>query len=457
MIFVKKLVNSMLAVLMICSLSISGATAAGRTVFPDVDEIKYGWAVQSIRLMNGQQVLTGYSDGLFRPEKPVSKAEWAAMAYRLFDKYRPVQSQSAAPFADVSSRHWAYTPISSLFHGESADFSYGKNASGDSLFKPDQPMSRLQLALLLFSMFDHRLIDQKLEEKDICAVVSTLKDVPVRYFASAEEANAYAMTDGRYVSGGFLNANANTVFPILAVGQGASECRLGTDSLTNGQAKALISLQASGIMTPYAGYFRPMEPVTRAEAVTILHRIYAYLNNNRWLDSYTAVELGTEILPGLPSAAGNSGSSGSSSGGSSGSPGGASGSAGGAVTQAGPGTFRNNPQTAQVSDYFNEHGMITKDLQANGEIKAGVQVLGEGYLTIQVSAQDKEKVDLWITIDGQPGFARYEEFPMTIPLEGVSYIELRSQWRARKTNLADGMIAALTVQLSDTAPVSNKR
>ncbi|MCA1489292.1 S-layer homology domain-containing protein, partial [Bradyrhizobium sp. IC4061] len=42
----------------------------------------YGWATSSIMLMSNKQILTGYPDGRFRPEKAVSKAEWTTMVYR---------------------------------------------------------------------------------------------------------------------------------------------------------------------------------------------------------------------------------------------------------------------------------------------------------------------------------------------------------------------------------------
>ncbi|CAG7647773.1 hypothetical protein PAESOLCIP111_05456 [Paenibacillus solanacearum] len=423
--------------------------------FSDVDA-RYDWAVRSISVMAEKQVLTGYPDGSFRPELPVSKAEWSVMVYRLFDRYRPnlyVEGpRKLGGLADVPAQYWAYKEISELYDTTFSIGGYGVNRSGELAFRPDKPLTRLQLAQLLYAFFDNRLIDWRLDNSVACSVVSQLKDVPVKVFAGQAGYDA-ATADGRYAANGLMNADSDEMYTTLLLDHERDDCTLGSDPLSNVQTKALASLKANGIMTPdEGGYFRPQEPVTRAEAVTILDRAYHFLKRNDWLFDYSTVNLdgdgplggsGGPVLPGQGQ---------SSSGG---------------------GTFNNNPSSnvivppgsnssswsdksiIRVQDYFNENGVIVKDVRNNGELEAAVQPKGKRYMTVDLKA--KEKVDLYIILDGKIAFVKQEEFPLTLSVTGISTVGLRSQQRSPNPNVRGELNVTVTVALLDEEPTKKKK
>lgn len=441
---------------------------SAETGFRDVDPQRYAWAIDSIRQMTEKQVLTGYPDGQFRPDQTVSKAEWTVMVHRLFNKYRPNQyatgTDKISYFTDVPPLHWAHRPISDIYDASFRIGGYGVSRNGDLAFRPDQAMTRLQLAQMLYSFFDTRLMDRRLSENDVCAVMMEFRDVPVKLFTKPEE-YAAAKADGRYESGGLMNVESSNVYPSLFMGNHASNCKFGDDPLSNVQSTALISLKANGIMTPNDdGYFRPKDRVTRAEAVTILDRIYNYLKTNSLLSDYTSIELDA------------SGSGGVSAGTNGGAP--ASGASGGASFNNNPGSSiivppntgggtggsgggnNRNPEWSdksviRVTDYFNDQGVIVKNVKLSGEIETAVQPNGKKYLTVDMKSQ--EKVDLYIILDGRVGFVRQEELPLTLPLDGIGIVGLRSQKRDMKSPRTTEYQTTLSVALYDEDPGNGKK
>lgn len=66
------------------------------------DVAKDCWAANYIGYMQQFGIVTGYEDGSFRPDAPVTRAEFAAIASR-FEKL----TQGSASFTDVPDTHWA--------------------------------------------------------------------------------------------------------------------------------------------------------------------------------------------------------------------------------------------------------------------------------------------------------------------------------------------------------------
>ncbi|MGG2198157.1 S-layer homology domain-containing protein [Paenibacillus validus] len=418
----------------------------------------YGWATSSITLMSNKQILTGYPDGRFRPEKAVSKAEWTTMVYRLFDKYRPNATATGLKkvgfFADVTSLHWASKPISDVYDASFQIGGYGVNRDGQLAFMPDMPMSRLQLAQMLYAFFGGKLMNDRMSDNDVCAVVLDFKDIPATLYTDPE-AYAFAKNDGRYDANGWMYAEENSVYKTLFMGKGSSDCTLGDDPLSNVQAKALAGLKSNGIMTPNDdGYFRPKEAVSRAEAVVILDRIYHYLKNNQWLSLYSTVDLsvtgpdnsGGAAAPGSPPANTPGGSFNYNP-----NPGAAFPS-----TDRPPGsqewTDRSN---VRVTDYFDDKGVIVKNIAVNGEIETAVQPGGTKYLTVDLKS--KEAVDLYVIVDGRIGFVRKEELPLTLTVGSAQLVGIRSQLRDTSLKKYGDYTATLSVQLSDKEPESKKK
>ena len=91
-------------------------------------------------------MVSGYEDGLFLPENPVTRAQFAKMVILALDKHTAEIDNAAAPsFPDV------------LYTGCDYPFDYVEEAVGegiiqgfgDGTFGPCQNVTRLQLALML--------------------------------------------------------------------------------------------------------------------------------------------------------------------------------------------------------------------------------------------------------------------------------------------------------------------
>lgn len=101
------------AALMALSVSVSAvapliatAPAAAQTTFYDVPS-NY-WAAQFIQQLSQRGVIAGFPDGSFRPEEPVTRAQFAAMINNAFP--RSAQRQPIN-FVDVPSNFWAANAI----------------------------------------------------------------------------------------------------------------------------------------------------------------------------------------------------------------------------------------------------------------------------------------------------------------------------------------------------------
>ncbi|WP_171651869.1 S-layer homology domain-containing protein [Paenibacillus foliorum] len=439
------------------ALILPGPSAASAVTFSDINSQQNGWALSSISIMAENQILTGYPDGTFQPNETVSKAEWTVMMHRLFDTYRPNLYASGAnkieQFADVTPEHWAYKEISEIYDNSFQWGVFGLSQYGQLSFRPDTQLNRLQLANMLYSFFDTRMINRQMTPNDVCSIVSNFKDVPSKILKNQDDYDKAVQADGRLDSANAQISTSSGVLPSLFIGTGVGDCQFGTDGFSNAQASILASLQSSGIMTANnSWYFRPLDKVTRAEAVTILNRIYNYLKKSYWLVDYSTIDLkqpGTAI--GGTTNGGNGNGSGTGSG-----------SSGVSDPWNGSKGSPSNQTAANVRDYFKtqangESGTITKNIRKTGEIETAVFPSGYNFLTIDLISQDKtEFVDMYVISDGKSTLVKQESFPMTISVNGVSEVGLRTV--LRDTNpLKKGGNVVLSVRLSKENPTPDAK
>lgn len=77
----------------------------GDVAFIDFKDTKGHWASRYINLAVREKMVGGYSDGTYRPKRNVSRAEAAVIMTR-FEGMKLVSTESS-PFSDVPSNHWA--------------------------------------------------------------------------------------------------------------------------------------------------------------------------------------------------------------------------------------------------------------------------------------------------------------------------------------------------------------
>jgi hypothetical protein len=109
-----------------------------QTSFPDVPE-GY-WAKDFIAQLAELEIIEGFPDGRFRPDQPVTRAQFAAMLRKAFEMNKV---RNAIAFRDVSSDYWAYSAIQ-----EAYEMGFLGTVSRNA-FNPTQNLSRLDILVAL--------------------------------------------------------------------------------------------------------------------------------------------------------------------------------------------------------------------------------------------------------------------------------------------------------------------
>ncbi|GAB4276826.1 MAG: hypothetical protein Fur0025_02340 [Oscillatoriaceae cyanobacterium] len=117
------------------------------TTLPDASNISFfdvqnHWAASFIQALAEQDIIRGFGDGSFRPEEPVTRAQFAAIVQKAFPQSRirnPIQ------FADVPASHWAYNAVQTAY---GIGFLQGYP---NGVFQPDQNIPRAQVLVALSS------------------------------------------------------------------------------------------------------------------------------------------------------------------------------------------------------------------------------------------------------------------------------------------------------------------
>lgn len=110
----------------------------GNTAFKDV-QTGY-WAKAYIEALASQNIIAGFPDGSFKPNEPVTRAQFAAIINKAF---KPSSTRPAITFKDVKSNYWAYSAI------QTASSSPFLSGYPDLTFKPEQQIPRVQAIVAL--------------------------------------------------------------------------------------------------------------------------------------------------------------------------------------------------------------------------------------------------------------------------------------------------------------------
>jgi hypothetical protein len=114
--------------------------AQAQTTFSDVPS-DY-WAAEFIQALVDRNVIRGFADGRFRPNEPITRAQFAVLVDQAFN--RPTV-RSAVCFRDVPSNHWAANAIRTAY-AEGFLSGYPGN-----VLNPAQAMPRAQVLVSLAS------------------------------------------------------------------------------------------------------------------------------------------------------------------------------------------------------------------------------------------------------------------------------------------------------------------
>ncbi|MBD1937040.1 family 10 glycosylhydrolase [Microcoleus sp. FACHB-68] len=105
-------------------------------------DIQTHWARPFIEGLRARNIISGFPDGTFRPDKPISRAEYAAVLQRAFKQ--PLKRQYV-PFVDVAPGFWAASAIQQAYETEFL------SGYPEQRFRPGDQITRAQVLISLVS------------------------------------------------------------------------------------------------------------------------------------------------------------------------------------------------------------------------------------------------------------------------------------------------------------------
>jgi uncharacterized surface protein with fasciclin (FAS1) repeats len=103
------------------------------------------WARPFIQALAENNVISGFPDGTYRPNQPVTRAEFAALIQKAFSTQNRVRQLSAGGFSDVPANYWAAAAIQNAYE---TGFLAGYPGN---VFRPNQEIPRVQGIVALSS------------------------------------------------------------------------------------------------------------------------------------------------------------------------------------------------------------------------------------------------------------------------------------------------------------------
>jgi len=105
------------------------------------------WAANFINALVNRGVIAGFPDGTFRPNAPVTRAQFSSMLQGAFNK---AKVRGAVNFIDVPANHWATSSIDNSYE---TGFLSGYPGG---IFRPEQNIPREQVLVSLANGLDYR-------------------------------------------------------------------------------------------------------------------------------------------------------------------------------------------------------------------------------------------------------------------------------------------------------------
>ncbi|MCD7947392.1 MAG: DUF11 domain-containing protein [Oscillospiraceae bacterium] len=122
------------------------------TTFSDVST--GAWYYTEVELAYNVGIINGYEDGTFKPDDPITRAEFAMIAALFAELSRSEQTM----FNDVTSDHWAFQLINA------AAIAGWVQGYGDGTYRPEETISRSEAVTLINRMRNRIITAEELNE-----------------------------------------------------------------------------------------------------------------------------------------------------------------------------------------------------------------------------------------------------------------------------------------------------
>lgn len=150
------------------------------------------WAKTYIEALAAKNIIAGFPDGSFKPNEPVTRAQFAAIISKAF---APSPKRETSSFNDVSRNFWAYQVIQSAYQGGFV------SGYPDKSFKPEQQIPRVQALVSLASG-----LGLSADSQNVLSVYSDASQIP-NYATSSVAAATTKQLVVNYPSVKQLNPN----------------------------------------------------------------------------------------------------------------------------------------------------------------------------------------------------------------------------------------------------------
>lgn len=115
----KKLINGLMALTLMASMTMTSFAAGTGTLYPDVESNH--WALSAINTVTSKEIMPDYTNGSFKPLQKVSKVEAVVVAYRLVKESGQLGSFSAKTSVEQNKAALAAAGIPALYEPYNSD------------------------------------------------------------------------------------------------------------------------------------------------------------------------------------------------------------------------------------------------------------------------------------------------------------------------------------------------
>jgi hypothetical protein len=135
----KRIFGHTMAYFVALALLAPAAVTPAHVYAASLSDVSGHWAEPYINSAINKDITTGYSDGTFKPDKPVTRAEFASMMNKALGN----TGTASITFTDVPSSAWYYSDVS-----KAVAAAYVSGYDNNS-FKPNDPITREEAAVMI--------------------------------------------------------------------------------------------------------------------------------------------------------------------------------------------------------------------------------------------------------------------------------------------------------------------
>ena len=148
--------------------------------YTDMDENH--WAYQSIKFLTEVGVVVGYPDGTYKPDIPVTRAEFASMAIKALGQESTEVTQDIN-FADVETDFWAYNIIRKAVYFDLIPDAKGQN------YRPYDSVTRAEAINIAVNALTTNQISQQKANDIISKSYEDYEQLPAWFLMAAAKAH----------------------------------------------------------------------------------------------------------------------------------------------------------------------------------------------------------------------------------------------------------------------------